>query len=115
MLETIGFGEGFWINSDNEQTLAVSGTLPIDTTSNLNIGWSLIGLKNSQTQSINPFIAGNEETIVSIWKWQNDNWAIFLPGGGTDNYAQTKGFIVLDEIKPGEGFWINCTEAIALQ
>lgn len=41
--------------------------------------------------------------------------AVYLPGqddGGTE-YAQSKGFSVLENINPGEGFWINATQQIA--
>jgi len=30
------------------------------------------------------------------------------------DYADSKGFSVLGDINPGEGFWVNCTGAIIL-
>ena len=111
----ISCGEGFWVNSYTEQMLTVSGTNPDDTLCSLSSGWNLIGLKSNETQSITGLITGNEGKIASIWKWINNTWAVYLPGGGTDTYAQSKGFSVLDTIKPGEGFWVNCSEPITLE
>jgi len=30
-------------------------------------------------------------------------------------YADSKGFSVIENINPGEGFWVNCTEAVTLE
>ena len=44
-----------------------------------------------------------------------NNWAVYLPGGDTETYAESKGFRVLEEINRGEEFWVNCTEAVTLE
>ena len=44
----------------------------------------------------------------------DNTWAVYLPPGGTEAYAAVKGFQVLSTINPGEGFWVECTEAITL-
>ncbi len=81
-------------------------------------GWSLIGLKSNQAESITDLISENENKITSIWKWAETTWAVYLPQYGpadTETYANGKGFGVLSTINPGEGFWINCTEEITLE
>ena len=116
-LEGIGCGEGFWVNSDTAQTLTVSGTQPVDTSCNLTEGWNLMGLKSIQGKSITDLVSGNETKIVSIWKWDSGTWAVYLPGeaDGGAAYAAGKGFNELSIINPGEGFWMNCTEAVTLE
>ncbi|MFN3535668.1 MAG: hypothetical protein ACK4WB_09800, partial [Desulfatiglandales bacterium] len=39
---------------------------------------------------------------------------VFLPGGNTEQYAYLKGFEVLAEIKPYEGFWVNSKASTTL-
>ena len=115
LMTDISSGEGFWVNSSTEQTLTVSGTQPVDTSCSLTDGWNLNGLKSNETKAITDFIDGKEDKITSIWKWLNNTWAVYLPGGDTDTYAQSKGFSVLGEINPGEGFWVNCTVEVTLE
>lgn len=84
----------------------------------LSAGWNLLGLKSKQTKLVTELISDNKNKILSVWKWKNTKWAVFLPKDGleiTEAYATSKGFNILYEINPGQGFWVNCTEAIALE
>ena len=77
---------------------------------NLVKGWNLVNspLKPADT-SVSGIIGPVKEKIASLWKWENDKWAVYLPGY-TDYgaaYAVQKGFTLLQEINPGEGFWVN--------
>ena len=108
-------GEGFWVNSNAIQTLTCTGTPPGVTSHTLDSGWNLIGLKTNVGKSISEIIDGNTDKIASIWKWMNNTWAVYLPGGETEAYATSKGFVILEQLGPGEGFWINCVEAITLE
>jgi len=116
MLLTITPGEGFWINSNKAQTLNVTGTQPADTSCSLTEGWNLIGLKSDEAESIADFVASNETKITSVWKWKDGAWAVCLPGQADSgaSYAESKGFSLLSDIEPGEGFWVNCTKAVTL-
>ncbi len=117
-LETIQFGEGFWINSEIPQTLTISGTQPEDTSLLLSPGWNLVGLKSFTPKSIDDLIFENENNILSVWKWENNNWAVYLPQEGLDGtevYAEVKGYLILNIINPGEGFWVNRMKEIILQ
>lgn len=51
---------------------------------------------------------------ISIWKWENGGWAVRLPkdGDGGAAYATGKGFGLLADLKPGEGFWVNSAVAV---
>jgi PKD repeat protein len=116
LLQEIHAGEGFWTNITDSQYLTVSGTEPSVTALALVSGWNLIGLKSDEAKPIADFVSGNETKITSVWKWDNGKWAVYLPGqeDGGDAYAESKGFTVLSNIEPGEGFWVNCTEAVTL-
>jgi hypothetical protein len=116
LLQEIHAGEGFWTNNTDSQYLTVSGTEPSDTSLALVSGWNLIGLKSDAAKSISDFVSGNEIKISSVWKWDNGKWAVYLPDedDGGAAYAKSKGFSLLDEINPGEGFWVNCMEGITL-
>ena len=114
-LTTISSGEGFWANTISPQTLATSGTQPGDTSHALATGWHLIGLKSNESRSIPEYVSGNGSKVDSVWKWVNNKWSVYLPGGGTEDYVASKGFLALSTIHPGEGFWINCSEAILLE
>jgi hypothetical protein len=117
VLSTITPGEGFWVNSNKAQTLNVTGTQPSDPSSSLTKGWNLIGLKSDEAKSIDDVVSGNETNITSIWKWQDGKWAVYLPGqdDGGAAYAENKGFTMFENIKPGEGFWVNATQETTLE
>ena len=83
----------------------------------MSAGWNLVGLKGDQGKTIDDLISGNESSIASVWKWENSSWAVYLPGedDGGAAYAQSKGFALLTDIEPGEGFWVNCAQVVELQ
>jgi len=81
-------------------------------------GWNLL---NSPLQpadnSLQAIIANHKDKIISIWKWQNGNWAVALPGYTDEefnNYVQQKGFAILNVINAGEGFWVNSKDKFSL-
>ncbi|RLB86333.1 MAG: hypothetical protein DRH26_17435, partial [Deltaproteobacteria bacterium] len=115
VLSTINPGEGFWVNSVGSETLSISGT-PATGSLSLTQGWNLAGLKSDQGKSITDLISGNETIIVSVWKWQDGGWAVYLPGedDGGAAYAAGKGFSPLGDVNPGEGFWVNATQQTTL-
>ena len=116
LLTEISCAEGFWMNFNIPQNLTVSGSQPADTSCSLSDGWNLIGLKSNETKSITDLISGNEGNIASVWKWESGAWAVYLPDqkDGGAAYAQSKGFSVLENINPGEGFWVNAIQQITL-
>jgi hypothetical protein len=115
VLSSINPGEGFWVNSVGSETLSIEGTA---TTGNLTLtlGWNLAGLKSDQGKAVIDLISGNKDNIASVWKWEGSNWAVYLPGqeDGGDAYAKSKGFNVLENINPGEGFWVNAIQQMTL-
>ena len=76
--------------------------------SSLGAGWDLVGLKGAETKSIGDLLVGQTQ-VISVWKWLNNTWAVYLPEAEDkgESYAVSKGFILLEHITPGEGFWVN--------
>jgi plastocyanin len=71
-------------------------------------GWNLLSSRLSLSVG-EKFSDGDK--FSSVWKWQDEGWAVYLPGesDGGAAYASAKGFTVLTTIHPGEGFWVNAT------
>lgn len=105
-LAAINPGEGFWVNTAGPTQVTLSGT-PVSGELTLISGWTLAGLKSPQAVTVGSLVAATP-TIISVWTWTQDNWAVYLSGEATPGaYAASKGFGVLDVINPGEGFWVN--------
>jgi len=77
-------------------------------------GWNLLSsdIAFSVTDKLS-----DDSKFASVWKWESGGWAVYLPGGGTQTYADSKGFSVLSTINPGEGFWVNSvgSETISIE
>lgn len=106
LLADINPGEGFWVNSEAGAALTPSGQ-PVDGPLTMVSGWNLMGLRSDQASSAADFSAGQGYT--SLWKWEGGGWAVYLPGDPDHGagYALGKGFVLLQDINPGEGFWVN--------
>lgn len=76
-------------------------------------GWNLVSARSSITAKDT---LSNAESFISVWKWDNNNWSVYLLGEDDSGaaYAESKGFELLDQINPGEGFWVNTTQEITL-
>ncbi len=76
-------------------------------------GWNLLG-ERMPIACATEFSDGTK--ITSLWKWANNTWTVRLPGD-TDQgagYALGKGFSLLSKIAPGEGFWVNSLQPLAV-
>ncbi len=108
-LSEIQGGQGFWVHAQSNCTLEVNGTDPQNTQTYAS-GWHLLSLLQNADQNVSEFVQSIPLSVVSLWKWDAGNWKVCLPGendkGAT--YAKGKGFGVLENIEPGEGFWVNC-------
>lgn len=105
-LTTINPGDGFWLNASGETSLTIPGT-PVYGAPSFDNGWNLVGLKSNQSSTVADFIS-DKPGFVSLWKWENGTWAVYLPGEGDNGtaYAASKGFAQFTAINPGEGFWV---------
>jgi hypothetical protein len=79
--------------------------------------WNLLSLPVTPADlAVGKVLAPIMEGLVSVWKWEQGAWAVYLPkendNGAT--YAGGKGFGQLVTISPGEGFWVNSSDSYEL-
>lgn len=88
-------------------------------------GWSLVGYTGGTTVKVDAIfgtvttnnIPNVTSNITSVWKWVNGGWQFWTPAMTTldlASYAATKGYQVLTDIQPGDGYWINAKSLITL-
>jgi len=82
--------------------------------SGLKEGWNLLCLVGGQEKAVGDLLANSQANFKSVWKWTKDEkgnttWGVYLPEKSDKGveYASTKGFVSLQSISPGEGFWVN--------
>lgn len=99
LFDTLSAGEGFWIQNDTNQTVAMDVN---ETAYQLNIpttkGWHLKAIPKI-TIAITSFTA-NRTDIAYVWVYRNGKWVLWAKDG------LQKGFESLDTINPYEGFWV---------
>ena len=84
----------------------------------LSPGWNLLGNSLTQTLSV-PALYGDRNRVTTVWKWDTGTtgWQFYTPqmdAAALQTYAAGKGYGVLAEIKPGEGYWVNAIAQPAL-
>ena len=79
--------------------------------SSLEPGWNLLGnsLKNPIAVAA---LYGDAVNVNTVWKWSaaNAKWSFYTPSMNAAallSYANDKGYAVLSQIDPGEGYWVN--------
>jgi hypothetical protein len=90
-------------------TCVVGGNISIDI--NIVPGWNLLGNPVNQSIAMTDRFA-NPARVQSVWKWDTGraNWQFFAPhmeASVLQSYAASRGYTVLSEIAPGEGYWVN--------
>ena len=113
-------------SSTTTSTIQISTTVPSTTTTTLqsgaiseNIsyplslekGWNLLGNSLNQSVAVTELF-GDANVVNTAWKWDriNSGWQFYTPAmdeAALLTYAASKGYIVLTEIKPGDGYWVN--------
>lgn len=92
----------------------------------INSGWNLVG--NGRAAIIDVAatfgtpsapVAGISDSVKTVWKWDaaNTRWAFFTPTMDVNQlaaYSASKGYAVLKSILPGEGYWVNTTNAVTI-
>jgi outer membrane protein assembly factor BamB len=91
--------------------LAAQVTMPLIS------GWNLVNLPlEPDAPSVQEVLVGTGVQVTSVWKWEGNTWAVFLPDEvAPGSYAQSKQFGVLSAIHAGQGLWLNCQGAGQLQ
>jgi hypothetical protein len=97
-------GEGFWVNASKSISISTSkGTEYGVEKAVVNNGWNLVGIgkniKASETESFS--------SIKSLWQWTGSNWKVWSPQNAIITLLNQYKIEIADEIKAGEGFWVN--------
>lgn len=92
--------------------LLLSLTLCADASAkNLVAGWNLVG--NGPTAPISVASQyGDPLVVTSVWSWDPmlSSWSFYTPSmtpAALLTYAAGKGYGVLSQIQPGDGYWVN--------
>jgi hypothetical protein len=90
-------------------TCVVGGTISIGL--NLTPGWNLLGNPINQSIAVATKF-GDASKVNSVWKWDTTkaNWQFYAPelsATALQSLAASKGYSVLSEINPGDGYWVN--------
>jgi hypothetical protein len=108
--------DGVWLLSQ-EKGVEVTFSEPEQIQSiPLNKGWNLAGMNKLTSYDVS--VLKDSLWCNSIWKWNalQNTWEIYLSGFDIETlkaYVESKGFLKLDRIYYGEGFWINSLESDA--
>ena len=106
--------DGVWVLSQ-EKGVEVTFSEPAQIESiSLNAGWNLVGINKLTSYDVSAL--KDSPWCNSIWKWNSlqNSWEIYFPGFDSETlkeYVESKGFLRLDRIYYGEGFWINSLES----
>jgi hypothetical protein len=81
-------------------------------------GWNLLG--NSRNQGVQvAALYSDAAWVTAVWKWDaaQQQWQIHAPGmdaGALQNLISQKGYALLGEIKPGDGYWVQASQAASV-
>jgi hypothetical protein len=105
--------------SPHDVSLGGTGTPAVlDVPLTLRQGWNLLGNSLNQTLSV-ATLFGDANVVSTVWKWEPgaNRWLFFTPmldATALQTYANSKGYGVLSQIGPGEGYWVNAKIAAEL-
>ncbi|MBP9907028.1 MAG: hypothetical protein KBF66_15870 [Rhodoferax sp.] len=99
---------------DSSSSSAVSMNCLVSDSLALGTGWNLLGHGRSQSFSVSA-LYGDAGWVNSVWKWDasQQRWQFYTPAldfSALQSYASSKGYGVLSDILPGDGYWVRVAE-----
>jgi cyclophilin family peptidyl-prolyl cis-trans isomerase len=99
------------------QNLVIIGAVTVLPELTLVPGWNLLGNGLDQVLVVATF--GDSNVVNAVWKWDAaaSRWLFYSPlldAAALQTYATGKGYGVLSQITPGEGYWVNAKVAAQL-
>jgi alpha-tubulin suppressor-like RCC1 family protein len=119
----VGYGTSAQDMIDNGNIRAVATIPGAATTSSCEVGgtisigidvlpgWNLLGNPVNQTIAVAEKF-GDAAKVTSVWKWDatTSKWQVYSPAMAPtelQSYVASQGYSVLNEINPGDGYWIS--------
>lgn len=98
---------------DSSSTSAVSLSCLVSDSLPLGSGWNLLGHGRSQSFPVSALYE-DASWVNSVWKWDAalQRWHFYTPAldaNALESYASSKGYGVLGDILPGDGYWVRVT------
>ncbi len=100
ILYVLSPGEGYWLNSADESVENFEGATYGKEKMIITSGWNLLGTG----ENINVEAFSDAKTL---WKWTGSNWKVWSPQSAIISLLNQYKIEIADEIKAGEGFWVN--------
>ena len=102
-LTEIVAGWGYWMYSENDQILTITGTTPVSPDIDLYPGWNLIGHNYLIPKSISDVVSDEYGPIVVLnHNADGDSWGVY-------NSTAPEFLNAFTEMEPGRGYWISVT------
>jgi len=98
-------GKGYWILMTSDNTLPISGTVPVSTDIVLKTGWNLMGYNSLDSQPVAEALSSISGNCSIVWTYNAsdtaDHWKKYDPSVPFVND--------LTIVEPGKGYWIMMT------
>ncbi len=110
-------GKGYWVNvksSVSPYNAELNGDIPADNSIELTgSGWFLAGIKNPDISSVKPKDFFNLSSIDTIWKWEDNSWAVWSTKTDILNLINNYSLPFIQTLNSSDGFWINYSSDVS--
>jgi len=110
-LKRVDHTMGFWVKMKRNDTLIVTGSVPVATSINLKRGWNMIGYPSTTTKPIDIALSSINGSYNVVYAYNatdtGDHWKRYDP-------SLPPFFNDLQDMVPGSGYWINMTSECTL-
>ncbi len=76
---------------------------------NIQKGWNLFGNPFISEISINAF---DNDSINTVWKWENNKWKIYSPNPNLTPILEKYNIPKIEQLNSSDGFWVNANNPI---
>jgi hypothetical protein len=81
-------------------------------------GWNLLGNSINQSFPVTNLFS-DASWVSSVWKWDavQKIWQFYSPSMSStelQNYTREKGYGLLADIRPGDGYWVNAGDTVSV-
>ncbi len=96
-------GKGYWLYSESDQTLTITGTPPVSPDIDLQPGWNLIGCNYLTPKNISDVLSSCGPIVVLNYNTGGGSWEVY------NSTAPVFFLNTFTEMEPGKGYWVSVT------